>query len=280
MALAGQVHSWLAMVEVHSSLVMGVVRSWMQSRNVHHCRALSTLEWVGRTADAVVLERVELPCTQRGNVHPRRTADTWYAASAAVLSPDAVVSFDGALRSGTAVERAGSPSWPMGWTAVGVVLAAVVAAVDIAAAAAAVQVAVAAGVAAMQAAGVAAMQVSVAAVDIAAAAAAVQVTVAAGVAAMQAAGVAAMQVSVATAMGVTAAAAMGLTVAAAMGLTAAAAMGLTAAAAAVVVHRDHRLGACPSACLSACLVHGYHLQSPLRRCLYRQRLAHVGKRPS
>ena len=242
MALAGQVHSWLAMVEAHSLLVMGVVRSWMQSRNVHHCRALSTLEWVGRTArhvllskmmpctgDAVVLERVELPCTQRGNVHPRRTADTWYAASAAVLFPNAVVSFDGALRSGTAVERAGSPSWPTGWTAVGVVLAAVVAAVDIAAAAAAVQVTVAAGVAAMQAAGVAAMQVSVAA---------------------------------------------------AMGVTAAAAMGLTAAAAAVVAHRDHRLGACPSACLSACLVHGCHLQPPLRRCLYRQRLAHVGKRPS
>ena len=228
MALAGQVHSWLAMVEVHSSLVKGVVRSWMQSRNVYHCRALSTLEWVGRTADAVVLERVELPCTHRGNVHPRHTADTWYAASAAVLSPDAVVSFDGALRSGTAVERAGSPSWPTGWTAVGVVLAAVVAAVDIAAAAAAVQV-----------------------------------TVAAGVAAMQAAGVAAMQVSVAAAMGVTAAAAMWLT-----------------AAAAAVVHRDHRLGACPSACLSTCLVHGYHLQPPLRRCLYRQRLAHVGKRPS
>ena len=264
MALAGQVHSWLAMVEVHSSLVMGVVHSWMQSRNVHHCRALSTLEWVGRTADAAVLERVELRCTQRGNVHPCRTADTWYAASAAVLVPDAVVSFDGALRSGTAVERAGSPSWSTGWTAVGVVLAAVVAAVDIAAAAAAVQVTVAAGVAA---------------VDIAAAAAAVQVTVAAGVAAMQAAGVAAMQVSVAAAMGVTAAAATGVTAAAARGLTAAAAMWLTAAAAAVV-HRDHRLGACPSACLSACLVHGYHLQSPLRRCLYRQRLAHVGKRPS
>ena len=198
---------------------------------------------MGRTARHVllskmVLERVELLCTQRGNVHPRRTADTWYAASAAVLFPDAVVSFDGALRSGTVVERAGSPSWPTGWTAVGVVLAAVVAAVDIAAAAAAVQV-----------------------------------TVDAGVAAMQAAGVAAMQVSVAAAMGVTAAAAMGLTAAAAMGLTA-------AAAAAVVVHRDHRLGACPSACLSACLVHGYHLQSPLHRCLYRQRLAHVGKRPS
>ena len=35
---------------------------------------------------------------------------------------------------------AGSPSWPTGWTTVGVVLAAVVAAVDIAAAAAAVQV--------------------------------------------------------------------------------------------------------------------------------------------
>ena len=235
MALAGQVHSWLAMVEVHSLLVMGVVHSWMQSRNVHHCRALSTLEWVGRTADAAVLERVKLRCTQRGNVHPRRTADTWYAASAAVLFPDAVVSFDGALRSGTAVERAGSPSWPAGWTAVGVVLAAVVAAV--------------------------------------------QVTVAAGVAAMQAAGVATMQVSVAAAMGVTAAAATGVTAAAARGLTAAAAMWLTAAAAAVV-HRDHRLGACPSACLSACLVHGYHLQSPLRRCLYRQRLAHVGKRPS
>ena len=247
MALAGQVHSWLAMVEVHSSLVMGVVHSslvmgvvhsslvmgvvhsWMQSRNVHHCRALSTLEWVGRTADAAVLERVKLRCTQRGNVHPRRTADTWHAASAAVLVPDAVVSFDGALRSGT-VERAGSPSWPTGWTAVGVVLDAVVAAVDIAAAAAAVQVTVAAGVAAMQAAGVAA-------------------------------------------------AAMGLTAAAARELTVAAAMWLTAAAAAVV-HRDHRLGACPSACLSACLVHGYHLQPPLRRCLYRQRLAHVGKRPS
>ena len=183
-------------------------------------------------------------CTQRGNVHPRRTADTWYAASAAVLVPDAVVSFDGAFRSGTAVERAGSPSWPTDWTAVGVVLAAVVAAVDIAAAAAAVQV-----------------------------------TVAAGVAAMQAAGVAAMQVSVAAAMGVTAAAATGVTAAAARGLTVAAAMWLTAAAAAVV-HRDHRLGACPSACLSACLVHGYYLQSPLRRCLYRQRLAHVGKRPS
>ena len=263
MALAGQVHSWLAMVEVHSSLVMGVVHSslvmgvvhsslvmgvvhsWMQSRNVHHCRALSTLEWVGRTADAAVLERVKLRCTQRGNVHPRRTADTWHAASAAVLVPDAVVSFDGALRSGT-VERAGSPSWPTGWTAVGVVLDAVVAAVDIAAAAAAVQVTVAAGVAAMQAAGVAAMQVSVAA--------AMGVT-AAAVAAMQAAGVAAMQVSVAAAMGLT-------------------------AAAAAVVHCDHRLGACPSACLSACLVHGYHLQPPLRRFLYRQRLAHVGKRPS
>ena len=76
MALAGQVHSWLAMVEVHSSLVMGVVHSslvmgvvhsWMQSRNVHHCRALSTLEWVGRTADAAVLGRVKLCCTQRGN---------------------------------------------------------------------------------------------------------------------------------------------------------------------------------------------------------------------
>ena len=272
------------MVEVHSSLVMGVVHSWMQSRNVHHCRALSTLEWVGCTADAAVLERVELRCTQRGNVHPCRTADTWYAASAAVLVPDAVVSFDGALRSGTAVERAGSPSWPTGWTAVGVVLAAVVAAVDIAAAAAAVQVTVAAGVAAVDiAAAAAAVQVTVAAgvaaVDIAAAAAAVQVTVAAGVAAMQAAGVAAMQVSVAAAMGVTAAAATGVTAAAARGLTAAAAMWLTAAAAAVV-HRDHRLGACPSACLSACLVHGYHLQSPLRRCLYRQRLAHVGKRPS
>ena len=123
----------------------------------------------------------------------------------------------------------------MGWTAVGVVLAAVVASVDIAAAATTVQV-----------------------------------TVAAGVAAMQAAGVAAMQVSVDAAMGVTATAAMGLT---------AAAMGLTASAA-VVAHRDHRLGACPSARLSACLVHGCHLQSPLRRCLYRQRLAHVGKRPS
>ena len=245
MALAGQVHSWRAMVEVRSWLVMGVVRSWMQSRNVHHCRALSTLEWVGRTArhvllskmvpctgDAVVLERVELPCTQRGNVHPRRTADTWYAASAAVLFPDAVVSFDWALRSGAAVARAGSPSWPTGWTAVGVVLAAVVATVDIAAAAAAVQVTVAA---------------------------------------MQAAGVADMQVSVAAAMGVTAAAAMGVTAAATMGLT---------AAAAVVAHRDHRLGACPSACLSACLIHGCHLQSPLRRYLYRQRLAHVGKRPS
>ena len=102
MALAGQVHSWLAMVEVHSSLVMGVVHSslvmgvvhsslvmgvvhsWMQSRNVHHCRALSTLEWVGRTADVAVLGRVKLRCTQRGNVHPRRTADTWHAASAAV----------------------------------------------------------------------------------------------------------------------------------------------------------------------------------------------------
>ena len=178
------------------------------------------------TGDAVVLGRVELPCTQRGNVHPRRTADTWYVASVAVLFPDAVISFDGAPRSGTAVERAGSPSWPTGWTAVGVVLAAVVAAVDIAAAAA------------------------------------VQVTVAAGVAAMQAAGVAAMQVSVAAAMGVTAAAAMGVT------------------AAAAVAHRDHRLGACPSACLSACLIHGCHLQSPPRRCLYRQRLAHVGKRPS
>ena len=269
MALAGQVHSWLAMVEVHSSLVMGVVHSslvmgvvhsslvmgvvhsWMQSRNVHHCRALSTLEWVGRTADAAVLGRVKLCCTQRGNVHPRRTADTWHAASAAVLVPDAVVSFDGALRSGT-VERAGSPSWPTGWTAVGVVLDAVVAAVDIAAAAAAVQVTVAAGVAAMQAAGVAAMQVSVAA---------------------------AMGVTAAAAMGVTAAAAMGVTAAAARELTVAAAMWLTAAAAAVV-HRDHRLGACPSACLSACLVHGYHLQPPLRRCLYRQRLAHVGQRPS
>ena len=259
MALAGQVHSWLAMVEVHSSLVMGVVHSslvmgvvhsWMQSRNVHHCRALSTLEWVGRTADVAVLGRVKLRCTQRGNVHPRRTADTWHAASAAVLVPDAVVSFDGALRSGT-VERAGSPSWPTGWTAVGVVLDAVVAAVDITAAAAAVQVTVAAGVAAMQAAGVAAMQVSVAA---------------------------AMGVT-AAAMGVTAAAAMGVTAAAARELTVAAAMWLTAAAAAVV-HRDHRLGACPSACLSACLVHGYHLQPPLRRCLYRQRLAHVGKRPS
>ena len=88
-----------------------------------------------------------------------------------------------------------------------------------------------------------------------------------------------MQVSVAAAMGVTAAAAMGVTAAAARELTVAAAMWLTAAAAAVV-HRDHRLGACPSACLSACLVHGYHLQPPLRRCLYRQRLAHVGKRPS
>ena len=107
MALAGQVHSWLAMVEahsslvmgvVHSSLVMGVVHSWMQSRNVHHCRALSTLEWVGRTADAAVLGRVKLCCTQRGNVHPRRTADTWHAASAAVLVPDAVVSFDEAFR--------------------------------------------------------------------------------------------------------------------------------------------------------------------------------------
>ena len=180
------------------------------------------------TGDAVVLGRVELPCSQRGNVHPRRTADTWYAASAAVLFPDAVVSFNGTLRSGIAVERAGSPSWPTGWTAVGVVLAAVVAAVNIAAAAA------------------------------------VQVTVAAGAVAMQAAGVAAIQVSVAAAMGV----------------TAAAAMVVTAAAAAVVAHRDHRLGACPSACLSTCLVHGCHLQSPLRRCLYRQRLAHVGKRPS
>ena len=191
-----------------------------------------------------MLEHVELPCTQRGNVHPHRTADTWYAASAAVLFPDAVVSFDGALRSSTAVERAGSPSWPTGWTAVGVALAAVVAAVDIAAAAAPVQVTVAAGVAAMQVAGVAAMQV---------------------------AGVAAMQVSVTAAMGMTAAAATGLIAAAAMGLT---------AAAAVVANRDHRLGACPSACLSAYLVHGCHLQSPLRRCLYRQRLAHVGKRPS
>ena len=179
------------------------------------------------TGDAVVLGRVELPCSQRGNVHPRRTADTWYAASVAVLFSDAVVSFDGALRSGIAVERVGSPSWPTGWTAIGVVFAAVVATVDIAAAAA------------------------------------VQVTVAASVVAMQAAGVAAMQVSVAAAMGVTAAAAMVVT-----------------AAAAVVAHRDHRLGACPSACLSACLVHGCHLQFPLRRCLYRQRLAHVGKRPS
>ena len=96
--------------------------------------------------------------------------------------------------------------------------------------------------------------------------------VAAGVAAMQAAGVAAMQ-----AAGV---AAIQVSVAAAMGVTVAAAMGLTAAAAAAVVYRDHRLGACPSACLSACLVDGCHLQFPLRRCLYRQRLAHVGKRPS
>ena len=249
MALAGQVHSWLAMGEVRSWLAMGEVRSWMQSRNVHHCRALSTLKWVGRTAryvllskmvprtgDVVVLGCAELPCTQRGNVHPRRTADTRDAASAAVLFPDAVVSFGGALRSGTAVERAGSPSWPTGWTAVGVVLAAVVAAVDIAAGAA--------------------VQVTVAA------AGAMGVT-AAGAAAMQAAGAAAMQVSVAAAMGVTVAAAMGVT-----------------AAAAFVAHRDHRLGTCPSACLSACLVHGCHLQSPLRRCLHRQRLAHGRKRPS
>ena len=176
----------------------------MQSRNVHHCRALSTLEWVGRTArhvllskmvpctgDAVVLGRVELPCTQRGNVHPRRIADTWHAASVAVLFLDAVVSFDGALRSGIAVERAGSPSWTMGWTAVVVVLAAAVVAV--------------------------------------------QVTVAA-----------------AGAMGVSMTAAT-----AAMGVTAAAAMGVTAAdVAACVAHRDHRLGACPGVCLSACLVHG------------------------
>ena len=188
MALAGQVHSWLSMGEVRSWLAMGEVRGWMQSRNFHHCRALSTLEWVGRTArhvllskmvsrtgNVMVLGRVELPCTQRGNVHPRRTADTRHAASAAVLFPDAVFSFDGALRSGTAVERAGSPSWPTGWTAVGVVLAAVVAAVDIAAAAAA--------------------------------AAAVQVTVAAaGAMRVTAAGAGAMRVSVAAAMGVTAAA--------------------------------------------------------------------------
>ena len=185
---------------------------------------------VPRTGDAVVLGRVELPCTQWGNVHPRRTADTWHAAGVAVLFPGAVVSFYGALRSGTAVERVGSPSWSTGWTAVGVVHAAVAAAVDITAAAAAVQVTVAA-------------------------AGAMGVTVA-GAAAMQVAAAAAMQVS------------------------AAAAMGVTAAAAAVVAHRDHRLGVCPSACLSACLVHGCHLQSPLRRCLHRQRLAREGKRPS
>ena len=162
MALVGQVHSWLAMGEVRSWLAMGVVRSWMQSRNVHHCRALSTLEWVGRTArhvllskmvpctgDAVVLGRVELPCTQRVNVHPRRTADTWYAASAAVLFPDDVVSFDGALRSGTVVVRAGSPSWPMGWTAVVVVLAAAVAAVQVTVVAAGAMGVTAAGAAAM-----------------------------------------------------------------------------------------------------------------------------------
>ena len=152
---------------------------------------------------AYLLDHLGDELLQQGNVHPRHTADTWYAASAAVLFPDAVVSFDGALRSGTAVERVGSPSWLMGWTAVVVVLAAAVVAV--------------------------------------------QVTVAA---------------------------------AGAMGVTAAAAMGVTAAATAVAAHRDHRLGACPSACLSACIVHGCHLQSPLRRCLYGQRLAHGGKRPS
>ena len=208
------------------------------------------------TGDAVVLGRVELPCTQRGNVHPRRTAETWHAASAAILFPDAVVSFDGALRSGTAVERAGSPSWPMGWTAVVVVLAVAVVAVQVTVATAGAMGVTAAGAAAMQAVGAAAMQ--------AVGAAAMQ---AVGAAAMQAVGAAAMQVSVAAAT-------------AAMGVTAAAAMGVTAAAAAVVAHRDHRLGACPSACLSACLVHGCHLQSPLRRCLYGQRLAHGGKRPS
>ena len=225
------------MGEVRSWLAMGVVRSWMQSRNVYHCRALSTLEWAGRTArhvllsrmvpctgDAVVLGRVELPCTQRGNVHPRRTADTWHAASAAVLFPDAVVSFDGALRSGIAVGRADSPSWPMGWTAVVVVLAAAVVAVQVTVAAAGTMGVTDAGAAAMQAVGAAAMQVSVAAATVA--------------------------------------------------------MGVTAAAAAVVSYRDHRLGACPSACLSAYLVHGCHLQSPLSRCLYGQRLAHGGKRPS
>ena len=101
------------------------------------------------TGDAVVLGRVELPCTQRENIHPRRTADTWYAASAAVLFPDAVVSFDGALRSGTAVERAGSPSWPMGWTAVVGVLAAAVVAVQVTVAAAGAMGVTAAGAAAM-----------------------------------------------------------------------------------------------------------------------------------
>ena len=244
MALAGQVHSWLAMVEVHSLLVMGVVRSWMQSRNVHHCRALSTLEWVGRTADAVVLERVELRCTQRGEMFilaaplTRGTRPARLSSSLMLLSPLMGQPAPVLLLSGRALPAGPRVGLLLAWSSLLLL-----------------------------------------AVDIAAAAAAVQVTVAAGVAAMQAAGVAAMQVSVAAAMGVTAAAAMGVTAAAARGLTAAAAMWLTAAAAAVV-HRDHRLGACPSACLSACLVHGHHLQSPLRRCPYRQRLAHVGKRPS
>ena len=75
---------------------------------------------VTNTDDAAALVRAcfELPCTLRGNSPPRRTANTCAAgANATDLLPDIVVSAGEALRSGIAVGKVVSPSWPRGCTA-------------------------------------------------------------------------------------------------------------------------------------------------------------------
>ena len=111
--------------QVHRCCVMAEVRSWTRS-NVHPCRAMSTgeggrcrtarhelVKMMLHTDDAAVLVRAYI-CTLQGNAPPCRTADTWPAASATDLLPDAVVSAGGALRSRTAVGEVVSPSWPRG----------------------------------------------------------------------------------------------------------------------------------------------------------------------
>ena len=117
MASAGQVHSWLVAVEarnltrssVHRYIIAMSTREEGRSRTARH----ELLKMVPNTDGAAALMRAcfELPCTLRGNAPPRRSVDTCAAgANATDILLDVAVSASEALRSGTAVGEAVSPS--------------------------------------------------------------------------------------------------------------------------------------------------------------------------